>query len=67
MALIALWCIVYWQLPQFSDWAASHLPVIHGSHLDEAARFFVYDAPKVLLLLTLVVVNGGGKMCQMAA
>jgi|GEM_PF-6913131 len=49
-AFIALWFIVYWQLPQFSDWAASHLPVVPGSHLDEAAKFFVYDTPKVLML-----------------
>jgi uncharacterized protein len=59
VALIALWFIVYWQLPQFSDWAASHLPVVPGSHLGEAAKFFVYDTPKVLMLLTLVVFGMG--------
>ena len=55
VALIALWFAVYWQLPQFSDWAAERLPITPGSHLDEAARFFIYDTPKVLMLLTLVV------------
>ena len=59
VAIIALWFIVYWQLPQFSDWAASHLPVVPGSHLAEAAKFFVYDTPKVLMLLTLVVFGMG--------
>jgi uncharacterized membrane protein YraQ (UPF0718 family) len=59
VALIALWFIVYRQLPQFSDWAASHLPVVPGSHLYEAAKFFVYDTPKVLMLLTLVVFGMG--------
>jgi uncharacterized membrane protein YraQ (UPF0718 family) len=54
-----LWFAVYWQLPQFSDWAASHLPFLPGSHLDEAARFFIYDTPKVLMLLTLVVFGMG--------
>jgi uncharacterized membrane protein YraQ (UPF0718 family) len=58
-ALVALWFVVYWQLPQFSDWAASHLPVVPGSHTDEAAKFFVYDTPKVLMLLTLVVFGMG--------
>ena len=59
VALIALWFVVYWQLPQFSDWAAAHLPVAPGSHLEEAAKFFVYDTPKVLMLLTLVVFGMG--------
>ena len=59
IALIALWFGVYWQLPQFSDWVVSHLPLVKGSHLDEAARFFVYDTPKVLMLLTLVVFGMG--------
>ena len=27
IALIALWFGVYWQLPQFSDWVVSHLPL----------------------------------------
>ena len=30
-----------------------------GSHLDEAAKFFIYDTPKVLMLLTLVVFGMG--------
>ena len=59
VALVALWFVVYWQLPQFSDWAASHLPVVPGSHLGEAAKFFVYDTPKVLMLLTIVVFGMG--------
>ena len=39
--------------------AASHLPVVPGSHLEEAAKFFVYDTPKVLMLLTIVVFGMG--------
>lgn len=58
-ALIALWFVVYWQLPDFSDWAAARLPITPGSHLDVAAKFFVYDTPKVLMLLTLVVFGMG--------
>jgi uncharacterized membrane protein YraQ (UPF0718 family) len=59
VALVALWFAVYWRLPQFSDWAAARLPVAPGSHLEEAAKFFVYDTPKVLMLLTLVVFGMG--------
>jgi uncharacterized protein len=58
-ALIALWFAVYWRLPQFSNWAAAHLPVAPGGHLEEAAKFFIFDTPKVLMLLTLVVFGMG--------
>ena len=58
-ALIALWFVVYWQLPQFSEWVVPQLPLASGSHLQEAAKFFVYDTPKVLMLLTLVVFGMG--------
>ena len=33
-ALIALWFVVYWRLPEFSEWAAARLPVAPGSHLE---------------------------------
>ena len=59
VALIALWFIVYWRLPELSEWAAAQLPVTQGSHLEEAATFFIYDTPKVLMLLTLVVFGMG--------
>jgi uncharacterized membrane protein YraQ (UPF0718 family) len=58
-AAVALWFVIYWRLPQFSDWAAAHLPVAPGGHLEEATKFFVYDTPKVLMLLTLVVFGMG--------
>jgi uncharacterized membrane protein YraQ (UPF0718 family) len=54
LALCA-WLAAYSQLIPFSDWVVSQLPVERRSHLGEAIRFFVYDTPKVLLLLTLVV------------
>ncbi|WP_207189590.1 permease [Rhodobium orientis] len=49
------WVLVYSQLAPFAAWAVSLLPLEPGSHAYEAAAFFLYDAPKVLLLLTLVV------------
>lgn len=54
-AAIALWFLLYGQLVPFSNWVVSQLPLERGSHLEEAIRFFVYDTPKVLMLLTLVV------------
>lgn len=52
---VAVWFTLYGQLVPFSDWVVSLLPLEHGSHLEAAVHFFVYDTPKVLLLLTLVV------------
>ncbi|GLI22586.1 MULTISPECIES: permease [Xanthobacter] len=54
-AAIALWFVVYAQLAPFSQWLVARLPVEQGSHLAEAVAFFIYDTPKVLMLLTLVV------------
>jgi uncharacterized membrane protein YraQ (UPF0718 family) len=59
VALIGVWFVVYWRLTEFSEWAAAQLPVTQGSHLEEAATFFIYDTPKVLMLLTLVVFGMG--------
>jgi uncharacterized membrane protein YraQ (UPF0718 family) len=52
---LVVWLLVYRELPAAADWLAARLPVAPGSHAHEAARFFFYDAPKVMMLLTLVV------------
>lgn len=50
------WIIVYLQLQPFSLWlTAGVLGLEPGTHLGDALQFFVYDTPKVLMLLTLVV------------
>ncbi|HRK18790.1 MAG TPA: permease [Hyphomicrobiaceae bacterium] len=55
VAAIVVWAAVYSQLVPFSEWLVSQLPVERNSHLGSALQFFIYDTPKVLLLLTLVV------------
>jgi len=50
-----IWTGLYASLIPFSEWLVALLPVEGDSHLGEAIAFFVYDAPKVLLLLTVVV------------
>jgi uncharacterized protein len=55
LAGLAVWAALYTQLVPFSDWAVSLLPVDPASHLGQSITFFLYDTPKVLLLLTLVV------------
>lgn len=52
---VALWFAIYGQLVSFSEWAVAFLPLAKGSHAHEALKFFIYDTPKVLMLLTLVV------------
>ena len=50
-----IWWLVYQQLIPFSEWVTSLVPVTPDSHTGEAIAFFVYDVPKVLLLLTGIV------------
>ncbi len=53
---LALWYMIYRQLEPFSYFFSySLLGLEKGSHLGEAIQFFVYDTPKVILLLTLIV------------
>lgn len=59
LAGIAAWFAVYLQLESFSAWLVAHLPIPTGTRLEEAVRFFAYDTPKVLMLLTLVVFGMG--------
>ena len=58
-AAAVLWFAIYSQLEGFSAWTVSLLALPPGGRLEEAARFFVYDTPKVLMLLTLVVFGMG--------
>jgi uncharacterized membrane protein YraQ (UPF0718 family) len=51
----AVWLLLYRQLIPFSEWATALFPVERHSHTGEAIAFFLYDVPKVLLLLTLIV------------
>ncbi len=51
----AVWIALYWSLIPVSEALVGALPVDRGSHLGGALQFFLYDTPKVLLLLTGVV------------
>jgi uncharacterized membrane protein YraQ (UPF0718 family) len=59
LGLIAWW-IFYRQLPALSDWITfSLLRLAKGTHLGSAVQFFIFEVPKVLMLLTLVVFGVG--------
>lgn len=51
----AVWWGLYQSLAPASEALVAALPVDRASHLGGALQFFLYDTPKVLLLLTLVV------------
>lgn len=57
---IFLWLTVYWLLQPASEWITyEFFGLDHGTHFGEAVAFFLYDAPKVLMLLTLIVFGVG--------
>jgi uncharacterized protein len=54
--LLIFWYLLYSLLLPFSHFFAyTLLRLKQGSHLGAAVQFFIYDTPKVMLLLTLVV------------
>jgi hypothetical protein len=55
MAGIVAWIAAYANLLPLADAAVGALGLDRGTHLGEALHFFVYDTPKVILLLTGVV------------
>ncbi|MDO9074730.1 MAG: permease [Rubrivivax sp.] len=50
-----VWWLLYQSLAPASEALVAMMPVERDSHLGGALQFFLYDTPKVLLLLTAVV------------
>ena len=60
LAAAAAWIAAYRNLAELARWVTYELAGLPpGSHLASAVEFFVYEAPKVLLLLVLVVFGVG--------
>jgi uncharacterized protein len=56
VALLPVWYIIYHYLQPFTDWLIeSVIGMIKGEHLTESLRFFVFEFPKVMMLLTLII------------
>jgi len=53
--ILPLWIIMYAILQRIADALIALTGLPDGEHLTEALRFFVFEVPKVLLLLVLVV------------
>ena len=56
LALLAVWYLVYHYLQPITDWIIDTvLGMQKGEHLTEALRFFIFEVPKVLMLLALII------------
>jgi uncharacterized protein len=54
--LLPVWYLIYHYLQPTTNWFIdSALGLEKGKHLTEALRFFVFEFPKVMLLLTLII------------
>jgi len=56
LILIPIWFLIYHNLQPITDWMIDTiLGMPKGAHLSEALRFFIFEFPKVMLLLTLII------------
>jgi uncharacterized protein len=55
MLSLPVWILLYFGLQSIADSAIALAGLPRNEHLTEALRFFVFEVPKVLLLLTAVV------------
>ena len=56
LLLLPVWYLIYHNLQPMTDWIIdSELELTKGANLTEALRFFVFEFPKVMLLLTLII------------
>ncbi len=59
-ASLVAWWLLYRQLEGLALWLTHGLlRIARGTHLGQAVAFFLYDVPKILMLLTLVVFGVG--------
>ncbi len=53
---LPVWYLLYVNLQRVADWVVEILPgMSNGAPLTEAIRFFIFEFPKVLLLLVLII------------
>ena len=54
--LLPIWLLIYSNLQRVTDWLVDTVMGMEkGTHLTESVRFFIFELPKVLLLLTLII------------
>lgn len=56
LLLLPVWYLIYHFLQPLTDWLIYDMAnMAKGTHLTEAVRFFVFEFPKVLMLLALII------------
>lgn len=56
LVLLPIWFVLYHFLQSITDWLVDIVFGLQkGAHLTEALRFFIFEVPKVLMLLTLII------------
>jgi len=56
IALLPVWFLIYKNLTPMTNWVTeTALGMEKGTHFTEAFRFFIFEFPKVMLLLTLII------------
>jgi hypothetical protein len=54
--LLPIWYLIYTNLQNITDWLIFTIAGMReGAHLTEAVRFFVFEFPKVMMLLALII------------
>jgi uncharacterized membrane protein YraQ (UPF0718 family) len=60
VVLIGFWFLIYLNLKPLTDWFVNDLlKLTAGKHLTETLRFFIFEVPKVLMLLVLIIFGVG--------
>jgi hypothetical protein len=58
--LLPIWISIYWNLQPLADYVIDDmLGMTSGKHLTETLRFFIFEVPKVMLLLVLIIFGVG--------
>ena len=58
--LLPIWIVLYWNLQAIADFVIDDVvKMTAGTHLTETIRFFIFEVPKVMLLLVLIIFGVG--------
>ena len=54
--LTGVWILIYFNLQLVTNWLIDDILVLpNGKHLTDALRFFIFEVPKVLMLMVLII------------
>ncbi len=60
LSLLPVWILLYYNLQAIANFIIDDvIKMSHGKHLTETLRFFIFEVPKVVLLLVLIIFGVG--------